>query len=204
MASHAKSRYGLSSQTPFSLSVSHNFCTATYCNAHAIAIPDAFKQALNKHHDSIKLIDCWLLAAAPWLVGSGECVSGLEQWPFALQGSALTTADPVCALPSSRCYESASQLPAGGRWLTGTSPFFQDQPLLASDEPTVLGLLPPAFPASLTESSWTLPNPRFMRFGTLCSSGAGAPSDTHCCIQVEQQPQRGLGQKLAHKVLFKF
>lgn len=143
------------------------------------------------------------LAAAPRLVGSAECVAGLEQWPSALQGSALTTADPACALPSSRCYESASQLPAGGRWLTGTSPFFQDQPLLAGDKLTVLGLLPPAFPASPAESSWTLPNPRFVRFGTLCSSGAGAPSSTYCCVQVKQQPQRGLGQELAHGLPFK-
>lgn len=61
------------------LSASHTFCTATYCNVHAIAIPDVFKRALNKCQDSIRLVTAELLAAAPWLVGSGECVAGLEQ-----------------------------------------------------------------------------------------------------------------------------
>lgn len=137
------------------------------------------------------------------LVGSGECVAGFEQWSFTLPGISLAALDLGCALSTGGRYKSASQLPVGGWWLTGTSPFFQDQPLLAGDEPTVLDMLPPAIPVSPSGSSWALPNPRFMRFGTLSSSGAGAPSNTYCCIQVKQQPQRGLGQKLAHKLLFK-
>ncbi|PKU46579.1 hypothetical protein llap_3136 [Limosa lapponica baueri] len=64
-----------------------------------------------------------------------------------------------------------------------------DQPLIASDEPTVLDLLPLEILAAPSGSHWALPNPRFMRFGTLCSSGAGVPSNTYCCIEVKQQPQ---------------
>lgn len=212
MAGHAKSNSGRSSQPLFSsCQCPTPFGTATYWNVYlsphiacAVAIPNGFRCALNKHHYGIKLIDYWVLAAGPWAhVGSGEHVAGFEPWPFALQGIALAALDLGCALSSGGCYKSASQLPVGGWWLTGTSPFFQDQPILTSHEPTVLGLLPQALPASLAGSSWALPNPRFMRFGTLCSSEAGAPSNTYCCIQVKQQPQQGLGQKLAHKLLFK-
>lgn len=198
-------------QTPFSFgqcaTSSAQSCIEMHIWVHILPTLSPSPMTLDLHWiniimpSSLFITDSWQQPHSP--VGSGECVSGSEQWPFTLWGTALVAFNLGCALSSSGCCKSASQLPVGGWWLTGTSPFFQGQLLLTSDEPAVLGLLPPAFPASPARSSWALPNRMNLGFGTLCSSGAGAPSNTYCCIQVKQQPQQGLGQKLAHKLLFK-
>lgn len=47
-------------------------------------------------------------------MGNVECVAGLGQWLFALQGTTLASLDLSSASLSGGCYESAFQLPAGG------------------------------------------------------------------------------------------
>lgn len=86
--------------TIFFLSVYNIFCAVTYWNVylgphitHVTSVPNGFRPAPNKHHYAIPSS---FFTTDPWqqpcrLVGSVECVAGLDQWLFREQLSPLLT-----------------------------------------------------------------------------------------------------------------
>ena len=123
MASRTKSNYGWPPQAPFSSCQ----CPTPFAQPHAetciwihmLPVLSLSPTVLDVHWTNIFTVPS-LLTTDFWqqphrLVGSGKCVTGFEQWPFALQGIALTTLDLGCAFVE--CWMLQECLPATSEWV---------------------------------------------------------------------------------------